>query len=571
MSSIDTVLQKLEGVRPSSGKRNDWMARCPAHKDHTPSLHVSIANDRVLLNCFAGCETEDILAKIDLTMGDLFLGDTPPMRNRTERKTYVKPDPPATEVMESSLDRWLISRGIRPAVAMSLGVHGTGEEVIFPCYLHGELTNIKTRINLADGKKTFLQVTGAQPTPFNADACRDEETIIICEGEMDVLAITQAGFPAVMSVPNGANKGRNNLDWLVDLETTINGARRVIVAVDSDDVGQKLEVELVGRIGAEKCLRVRWPEGCNDANETLMVYGVSAVGGCMGAAKPVPVEGLFRPSDFRDEYRYIYDHGLARGLSTGHKELDEYFTFVFPSLSCWTGIPQSGKSELLDDIMVRMAEEHDLRVVYFSPESEPTEEHLARIAEKRVGKPFWSGYHGRMTPQEADDALNWAEEHFTFIRTDNPTSEVLTRLIKAEVFRTGATMVIIDPYNEVIHPSERNDSKYLEKNLRDWRRLAENHKLHIAIVNHPHQLQLDQKTRQYPPVEMYDLNGGAMWANKIGALISIWRDRLDSTQPVKVFIKKVKTRRVGRNGRVNLMFERANGRYTATGEREDGG
>jgi hypothetical protein len=47
------------------------MALCPAHEDRTPSLHVTQSNDRVLLYCHAGCETEAILDALCLEFPDL--------------------------------------------------------------------------------------------------------------------------------------------------------------------------------------------------------------------------------------------------------------------------------------------------------------------------------------------------------------------------------------------------------------------------------------------------------------------------------------------------------------------
>jgi hypothetical protein len=39
-----------------------WMAQCCAHDDRDPSLSITELNDgRILLKCFAGCETEDVL------------------------------------------------------------------------------------------------------------------------------------------------------------------------------------------------------------------------------------------------------------------------------------------------------------------------------------------------------------------------------------------------------------------------------------------------------------------------------------------------------------------------------
>ncbi|MBI3910614.1 MAG: hypothetical protein HY320_06745 [Armatimonadetes bacterium] len=67
---VQNVLTRLEGVRRNG---SGWMARCPAHDDGRASLSLGEGGDgRVLLKCFAGCETPAIVAALGLEMSDLF-------------------------------------------------------------------------------------------------------------------------------------------------------------------------------------------------------------------------------------------------------------------------------------------------------------------------------------------------------------------------------------------------------------------------------------------------------------------------------------------------------------------
>jgi len=60
----------LKGLRRSG---HGYLAVCPAHEDRTPSLSIAAGDDgRVLLRCWAGCETRDIVAALGLTWSDLF-------------------------------------------------------------------------------------------------------------------------------------------------------------------------------------------------------------------------------------------------------------------------------------------------------------------------------------------------------------------------------------------------------------------------------------------------------------------------------------------------------------------
>src|SRR5215203_512060 len=70
MRPVDRVLERLESVK---SRGNDYQALCPAHDDHNPSLSIGEGEDgRAIVNCFAGCETEDVVAALGLEMRDLF-------------------------------------------------------------------------------------------------------------------------------------------------------------------------------------------------------------------------------------------------------------------------------------------------------------------------------------------------------------------------------------------------------------------------------------------------------------------------------------------------------------------
>jgi DNA primase len=73
-SPLRRVLDALERVgcriRTCPG---GWQAQCPAHKDRVPSLSLRETDDgKVLLHCFSGCETQDVLGALGLTFRDLF-------------------------------------------------------------------------------------------------------------------------------------------------------------------------------------------------------------------------------------------------------------------------------------------------------------------------------------------------------------------------------------------------------------------------------------------------------------------------------------------------------------------
>ncbi len=70
MTPLDLILSRLAGAKKHG---TQYVARCPAHDDKTASLSVGEGDDgRVLLHCFAGCRTANVVAALGLTMRDLF-------------------------------------------------------------------------------------------------------------------------------------------------------------------------------------------------------------------------------------------------------------------------------------------------------------------------------------------------------------------------------------------------------------------------------------------------------------------------------------------------------------------
>ena len=70
MSAAEKILERLDGVRRAGEGR--WRARCPSHGSRGGTLAIAAKDDRVLLHCFAGCETSAVLASVGLALSDLY-------------------------------------------------------------------------------------------------------------------------------------------------------------------------------------------------------------------------------------------------------------------------------------------------------------------------------------------------------------------------------------------------------------------------------------------------------------------------------------------------------------------
>lgn len=86
---IDNLLSRLDKVKRTGD--GTYQACCPAHADRSPSVRIRELDDgRILLHCFAGCDTETILSSIGMTFDDLF-----PPRQIQHGKSERRPFPAA--------------------------------------------------------------------------------------------------------------------------------------------------------------------------------------------------------------------------------------------------------------------------------------------------------------------------------------------------------------------------------------------------------------------------------------------------------------------------------------------
>ncbi len=231
----------------------------------------------------------------------------------------------------------------------------------FNYFEQGKLVNTKYRTL----DKRFMMIRGAELIPYNLDAIYGCDTCIITEGEIDTLSISQVGYPQVISVPSGGN---GNLTWMDRfVESHFEDKQTIILALDEDVVGLQLRHELARRLGAERCRLVHWSNDCKDANEELVRHGAESLRQCIASATEIPLEGVFTADDLSTELRSFFENGMQHGADTGWKNLDEICTFEPGRFLVVTGRPGEGKSEFIDELVLRLCLRHEWKIAYFSP------------------------------------------------------------------------------------------------------------------------------------------------------------------------------------------------------------
>jgi twinkle protein len=559
---IEEFVERLDGAEHV--RDLDWKARCPAHEDDDPSLSIGEGGDgRILLRCFAGCRTEDIVAAMGLTMADLFRDGGNGRWGGRRQKTYRRPALPIAHFTDDAR-AWFAKRAIDPDIAEAWGVTGDRGVVHFPYVRDGKLVNVKHRAITGDGRNWLEK--DCELVWWGLDRCRGAAQVCIVEGEPDALAVATAGIPHVMSVPNGGTVGA--MDYVASGESVFASCHSVILAGDDDDVGRSCMDEIARRVGKEKCYRVSWPEGCKDANDVLLRHGPDVLRTCIAKAVPVPIDGIATPMGLLAATLHRYRTGRQRGASTGWRSLDNLITFRPGQVTVVSGSPGSGKSEVLDSMTIALASQDDAWFFgVFSPENYPIDQHLAKYAEKWIGKPFYDGPEPRMTERELEAFHAWAEDRIAFVNPDEVRNlDDLLGAAKAMVTRYGMRGFVIDPWNQIEHlrPHGMTETDYIGESLSRIQWFARTNDVHVFIVVHP-RIMRRNADGSTPEVTPYDLAGSANWFNKSDNIVTVERNREDSAEPVLVYVRKIRFRELGKLGMAELTFIPSTGSYRDTG------
>jgi twinkle protein len=260
----------------------------------------------------------------------------------------------------------------------------------------------------------------------------------------------------------------------------------------------------------------------------------------------------------------LYKSGLPPGDSTGWVGLDPFYTVGPRQSTLITGVPGMGKSEFLDALMVNLAMKTDWFFAVYSPENQPTETHVAKIAEKYVGKPFGDGPNDRMTKIDLTDAMGWIDDHFIWMLPEGKT--VFDILDAALFFRPKDRKfgVVLDPWNQLVHvrPDQRmSETDYIGEMLTYTSHWCRKNDVHLFIVAHPQKLAKDGAGKRPIPTP-YDIHGSAHWFNKGDNILCVNRDMGGASAEVQIHVQKVRFKNIGRAGDMaTLHYDRLTGRY----------
>ena len=470
-------------------------------------------------------------------------------RKGASEKVYVRPQTVASNKIHTKVKDWFKTRGISQQTLQDLHVSegkefmpqtGKTENTIQFNYMMGDqLINIKYR----DGRKNFKLFKGAEKVFYNINSTVGYDWCVIVEGEMDVLALHEAGIKNVISVPNGATLNSNNLDYLDNCIDYLDDKTKIIIAVDADDAGQALKHEFVRRLGAEVCYLVDF-NGNKDANEFLLEHGADKLKAVINSAKQVPLENVSTLYDIEDELKDFVKNGFKPGFQVGLENFDKIFSTYTGQFITVTGIPSSGKSDFVDQMVVGYNKNYQWKTAFASPENQPTYLHAHKLMRKTwQDMPTASDIDGEKWNQVAEHV----NDNYFFIDMDKYNLESVLRKGAELVKRKGIKCLVIDPFNKVRDVNAHSDdvNRYTMDYLAKIEAFCRKYDVLTFIVAHPTKMYKGSDGKIEEPT-MYNIKGGGEWYDASYHGLLVHRDYEAKTTKVKVL--KVKFQNLGENG-----------------------
>ena len=562
----DDVCQKLL----PGGKRNGSEWECDSLAGNKgKSLKVRLSGDRagIWADFATGEDSGDLIdlwaAVKGIPLADAikeakeYLGIHEP-RFEPVKKSYAKPKiTPAP--LESEAKRYLAwERKLSKETLerFKIGTSGGGAFITLPSYSpSGELLQIK-HLGVKrdqDGKKIIRTEKDCAPSLFGWQAFKGGRVVVITEGEIDAMTMSQYGLQA-LSVPFGAGKGNKN-DWIDYEWDNLAQFETIFLCYDNDEAGQSCVEEVARRVGIHRCKTLKLP--FKDANECLQ-KGMSEddLADCIATAKTFDPPEIRSPMDFKERVQsYFYPSEEKQNAILNPALFRRNIWFRPGELTIWSGCNSHGKTLIVGQIMI-LAATCGMNVAIASMEMRP-EQTLGRMLRQ-----FWA--KEMPATDEINKGLDWmAGKIWIYDLMGNVATKKLMDLLEFSVRRHRVAHFVIDSLMKCDVGGEDYDGQ--RRFLNDAVTFAKNHDCHIHLVAHP------RKHDEEKPIGRVAISGSGDIANQADNVLTVWRNKAKerdekSWSEYDCVVLCDKQRETGWEGYIDLHFFKKSGQYVLPGK-----
>ena len=512
----------------------------------------------------------------------------------TEILGKIKPltdDPASTDADQLAARRYFADQGISLKTAMQAHIgclmhrcFGKDEDrkksggTLYHCiayvnYVNGQPVNVKYRScdpSSADASvytKYWYQDSPTTPcAPYNIDCINPllvpAEVIpqlVIVEGGKDALTVSEAGYPYVISVPNGAASDLSKSFEAFAL--WFEQVKDIIICGDTDLPGRTLARHLMDYFG-NRCLLTTLPGDCKDISDVLSAYGVDTVREIIASARPQHTTDIVTVNERADEVLNVLRGEYDHGYEVGYGPLTDRIFHPTDSggLMIVTGKPNSGKTDFLNDLTCRLMAKTGRYVCYLSFEVPDKNKHIARLIQLMLGKVNTANY----TREQLQPIVSFLDGHMVHLDLHEVSPTPVHILARADLIRRAVPLkyLIIDPYlfMELEVAGNNTETQAIKNMLTQMQAWGRVNGVWVIIVAHPRKLAKLSGRNELEDIDMYTIAGSANWANLADFIFSISRISEQDRSYTRLDMLKVRDQDLCQTGSV-LFVRQPCGRY----------
>ena len=455
------------------------LLKCPWCADKEKKFSINLTSG--LFQCFHqnSCGVKGSFFEFQKNLGDKPVSNREKdiFRNTPTKKSYAKPKVKIEQPTDAVIE-YLHSRGFTDETIKYFGVGSEkGEAVSIPYYRNGELVNIKYR---SIKEKKFWAIKDAELILFNRDNI-ERESLIICEGEFDAMALHQYHLEAV-SVPGGAG----NLQWVESEWEYLETFPAIYLCYDTDTAGQQGARDLAVKLGEWRCKLVTLPY--KDANECLKKKVPEAdMITCFTKATDFSPDTLVEPMFFVEDIQALFRQGTKMfGTATPWKALDNLLKgWRDGELTIWSGRNGAGKSTILNQVFLDLAVKNVRSCVYSGEMSPARYLRWAIIQHQENDAPH---------PDKIHASLAWMSEKVYILNvTSGIEPDKLLSDFEYAARRYGVKHFFVDSLMKISFKAQdeyRQQHDFMNRVIS----FAQKHKVHVHLVAHPRKTETDDDT-----------------------------------------------------------------------------
>lgn len=443
-------------------------------------------------------------------------------RIENPRPSYKRPTRDGLKPLPSPITEWLTA--VRKISAATIAKYKLVERrgaLMFPYLRDGELIAAKYR--KAPAKEFFVDA-GCEPCLFGWHGLTGRERgIALVEGEMDVLAMAEYGFPA-LSVPFGGGKEGKQTHWIETEFDRLAQFDVLYLALDQDGEGQAATQEIAKRLGRERCRLVELPR--KDANQCL-IDGIpqADILRALEAAQTQDPEQLQQASEYADALvaEFAVKIGNERGIRLPWNKAGDSVILRLGEVSLWLGINGHGKSQGMGHVTLG-ALEQDVRCCVASMEFRAVK-WLKRMVRQASGISTPGADYVRQIADWFHDKL------WVFNAAGATKVSAILEVFAYAARRYGVQFFLIDNLAKCgFAEDDYSGQKAFADRLTDF---ARDFDVHVALVHHMRKGESEDK-----PGGKMDSKGSGGVADMVDTCAVWWRNKPKERAVTKANLKR---------------------------------